>query len=256
MNCCAISISAARSIVFAATSRPGVAPRRRDVPGSLKAARAYCRRQLEAPGRSPEERPFGRCRRCGIPDAGHPTSPLTMRWLLGVVGVNLVTAAAGRAGPAAGVILRAGRGNASGGLGASGCPGAPRGDDLAAQWGVPIGGHGRSRSASQPQTSPTIELDHTSPLVPCWRHFGQGSPGPWDCRGLTASLPGGLGPSGRLEDVEIAGAEQSRVSPVSGVLRGYCPTSALPPATSLGSPLEAPPGSVEFCPRSSARYAS
>ena len=52
-----------------------VTPRHREVPGSLEAARAYCRERLEEVGWSVEERSF--CPRPALrySDAGHPTSP-------------------------------------------------------------------------------------------------------------------------------------------------------------------------------------
>jgi Zn-dependent M28 family amino/carboxypeptidase len=82
-----------------------VTPRHRDVPGSLEAARAHCRHQLEEVGWSVEERPFRPRPALRYSDAGHPTSPLAMRWLSGLVGVNLLAFGPGRDGPQAGDTL-------------------------------------------------------------------------------------------------------------------------------------------------------
>lgn len=82
-----------------------VSPRHRDVPGSLEAARAYCQRRLEEVGWSVEERPFRPRPALRYSDVGHPTSPLAMRWLSGLEGVNLLAYGRGRGGPQAGDTL-------------------------------------------------------------------------------------------------------------------------------------------------------
>lgn len=63
-----------------------VTPRHREVPGSLEAARAYCRERLEEVGWSVGERSFRPRPALRYSDAGHPTSPLAMRWLSGLMG--------------------------------------------------------------------------------------------------------------------------------------------------------------------------
>lgn len=80
-------------------------PRHREVPGSLEAARAYCRERLEEVGWSVEERPFRPRTGLRYSDAGHPTPQLAMRWLTGLVGVNMLALPRGRAGPEAGDTL-------------------------------------------------------------------------------------------------------------------------------------------------------
>jgi len=79
-----------------------VTPLHRDVPGSLEAARAHCREQLEAVGWPVEERTCRPRPALRISDAGHPHSPLAMRWLSDLQGVNLLAVPDGRVGPQAG----------------------------------------------------------------------------------------------------------------------------------------------------------
>ena len=73
-----------------------VTPRHREGAGSLEAARAHCRDQLEAAGWSVDERTFHPRPALRISDAGHPHSPLAMRWLSNLQGVNLVAVPDGR----------------------------------------------------------------------------------------------------------------------------------------------------------------
>ena len=82
-----------------------VTPRHRDVAGSLEAARAHCRERLEAAGWSVDERGFHPRPALRISDAGHPHSPLAMRWLSNLEGINLVAVPDGRPGPQAGDIV-------------------------------------------------------------------------------------------------------------------------------------------------------
>jgi len=65
-------------------------PRHRDIPGSLEAARDNCRGQLEEAGWSVDEQPFRPRPALRISDAGHPVSPLSMRWTRNLEGVNLL----------------------------------------------------------------------------------------------------------------------------------------------------------------------
>jgi hypothetical protein len=82
-----------------------VRPRHRGVPGSLEAARGYCRDQLEQAGWAVEERPFHPRPALRICDAGHPVSSLAMRWEPDLQGVNLLALDEGHAEPAAGDTL-------------------------------------------------------------------------------------------------------------------------------------------------------
>lgn len=65
-------------------------PRHRDVKGSLQAARAHCREQLAEAGWAVEERTFRPRAALRLSDAGHPVSPLAMRWMSDLEGVNLL----------------------------------------------------------------------------------------------------------------------------------------------------------------------
>lgn len=80
-------------------------PRHRDVPGSLAAARAHCRAQLEEAGWTVEERTFRPRPALRLSDAGHPVSPLAMRWMSDLEGVNLLATPPGHGGHQAGDVL-------------------------------------------------------------------------------------------------------------------------------------------------------
>jgi acetylornithine deacetylase/succinyl-diaminopimelate desuccinylase-like protein len=80
-------------------------PRHRDVPGSLQAARAHCREQLEEAGWAVEERVFRPRPALRLSDAGHPVSPLAMRWMSDLEGVNLLGTPPGHPGHQAGDVL-------------------------------------------------------------------------------------------------------------------------------------------------------
>ena len=80
-------------------------PRHRDVPGSLQAARAHCREQLEEAGWTAEERVFRPRPAPRLSDAGHPVSPLAMRWTSDLEGVNLLATPPGHPGHRAGDVL-------------------------------------------------------------------------------------------------------------------------------------------------------
>lgn len=82
-----------------------VTPRHRDILGSLDAARGYCRTQLEHAGWTVEERAFRPRPALRVSDAGHPVSPLAMRWLADLEGVNLLAYDHGRTEPEAGDVI-------------------------------------------------------------------------------------------------------------------------------------------------------
>ena len=79
-----------------------VTPRHRDVPGSLEAARGYCRDQLEQAGWAVDERVFHPRPALRVSDAGHPVSPMAMRWEADLQGVNLLALQNGHPEPTAG----------------------------------------------------------------------------------------------------------------------------------------------------------
>ena len=75
------------------------------MPGSLQAARAHCREQLEEVGWTVEERIFLPRPALRLSDAGHPVSPLAMRWMSDLEGVNLIATPPGHPGHQAGDVL-------------------------------------------------------------------------------------------------------------------------------------------------------